>query len=120
MFQYFNEIQQLYRREDWIGGIVRQLLSGPQVIHTYCKSGPGGYSPRVTSTLPPRISLRFLAHHRTLVLLSLTYLICHFFGYPFILVIILALFILFLILLFRYSIGWAPKPPRPSMHNSSF
>lgn len=99
---------------------MRQILSGEQLIHTYTASGPGGYSPRVSSLLPPRISLRCWAQHRTIVLLIAGYAFCFFLGYPVLLVVLLACFTWFLVLLFRYWIGWAPTPIRHSSHNSSF
>ncbi|XP_075220437.1 sphingomyelin phosphodiesterase 4-like isoform X2 [Lycorma delicatula] len=117
---YQHEIQQLYQRSDWCGGIMRQILRGPSVIHTYDNSGPGGYSPRVARTLPPRLSLRIWAHHRTLVLLFIAFILLRFFGYPTVLVIIIALIVWFLFLFFIYLIGWAPKPPHVSSFNSSF
>ncbi|XP_022186537.2 sphingomyelin phosphodiesterase 4 isoform X2 [Nilaparvata lugens] len=105
---YRGEIGRLYYRQDCLGGVARQMLEGPRVIRTYDKSGPLGYSPRISYSLPPRLSLRLLAHHRTLLVLVLVYSVARLCSYPATLVFLVLLFAWLAVLLCRHFVGYSP------------
>ncbi|XP_069703883.1 sphingomyelin phosphodiesterase 4 isoform X2 [Periplaneta americana] len=68
---YTLEMCHLYEQRGLLGCMARQVLRPPMVARSYDKSKPGGYSPRVEVVLPPRLSLRGFASHRTIVYMLL-------------------------------------------------
>lgn len=70
---YCSDMARLYHRDDVWGRVARQILSAPMTVWRYDKRSPGGFSPRVGSALPPRLSLRPLARYRTLGVLLVLY-----------------------------------------------
>ena len=99
MFQYTLEMCHLYEHSGILGYVARQVLLPPMVARTYNKSKPG-FSPRVEVILPPRLSLRTLASHRTVMYTSLGMFCSWIFGYgasTFLFVVFFLWFILVLI-----------------------
>ncbi|XP_034252630.1 sphingomyelin phosphodiesterase 4 isoform X2 [Thrips palmi] len=72
---YCSEMARLYHSDGVWGRVARQLLSAPMTVWRYDKRSPGSFSPRVGSSLPPRLSLRPLARHRNLAMLAVLYIV---------------------------------------------
>ncbi|XP_023727269.1 sphingomyelin phosphodiesterase 4 isoform X8 [Cryptotermes secundus] len=64
---YTLEMCYFYEQNGLLGCIARQVLCPPTVTRTYDKSHPGEYKSRTEKVLPPRLSLRSFASHRTIV-----------------------------------------------------
>lgn len=71
-FQYAVEIEQCYRRTDFIGRIAHRILESPTVVQTFEKSH--GSSKLVERQLRPRLNLRWLASYRTIIIIILSFL----------------------------------------------
>lgn len=94
-FQYGSNFYQLYHSPTFTGRLARQILCAPITIYRYDKTIPG--SPRVSSNLPPRVSLRFMASYRFLIYLCFGAFIFWLLGYSveFYLLFIITIFILY-------------------------
>ncbi|PSN42218.1 hypothetical protein C0J52_11255 [Blattella germanica] len=77
---YTLEMCHLYEHRGLLGCIARQVLSPPMVARTFDKSKPG-FSPQVETILPPRLSLRSFASHKSIVYLLIGLLFCWLLGY---------------------------------------
>jgi hypothetical protein len=71
----------LYEQRGLLGCIARQVLHPPMITRTYDKSNPCEYTPRVEMVLPPRLSLRSFASHRTIVYMLVGMGLAWVFGY---------------------------------------
>lgn len=106
-------------RRDLIGGIARQVLAGPQVIYYFDKSVPN-VPARVSTSLPPRLSLRVLANYHFLAYLSLLLLIASFAsGFKLSSVMCFAFFSWIVFMAIRWLLGQAPLVPFVSVHDIS-
>ncbi|XP_018579891.1 sphingomyelin phosphodiesterase 4 [Anoplophora glabripennis] len=76
---YGPNFYQLYHSPTFTGRLARQILCPPMTIYRYDKTIPG--SPRVSSNLPPRVSLRFMASYRFLTYLCIGAFIFWLLGY---------------------------------------
>lgn len=117
--QYSSQMVSWYTRRDVVGGVARQLLSGPQVVYYFDKRMPG--SPlRVPNSLPPRLSLRLLANYyllgygSLLVLMAMFVLRLSFTG-----VTVAFLFLWVVLMVVRWMLGQAPVVPIISVHDIS-
>lgn len=81
LFQYTLEMCHFYEQNGLLGCIARQVLHPPMVTRTYNKSSPGEYTPRVETVLPPRLSLRSFASHRTIAYMLVGMGLAWMFGY---------------------------------------
>ncbi|XP_054267801.1 sphingomyelin phosphodiesterase 4-like isoform X2 [Macrosteles quadrilineatus] len=116
---YCRQLNSLYMRRDLIGGIARQVLAGPQIIYYFDKSVPNVPS-RVSTSLPPRLSLRVLANYHFLAYLSLLLLIASFAsGFKLSLVMCFAFFSWIVFMVIRWLLGQAPLVPFVSVHDIS-
>jgi hypothetical protein len=70
-----------YEQNGLLGCIARQVLCPPTITLTYDKSHPGEYTSRVEMVLPPRLSLRSFASHRTIVYMLVGMGLAWLFGY---------------------------------------
>uniref|UniRef100_A0A1B6DPQ8 Sphingomyelin phosphodiesterase 4 n=1 Tax=Clastoptera arizonana TaxID=38151 RepID=A0A1B6DPQ8_9HEMI len=108
---YGEKICEWYTKNNLLGGIVRQIFLGPTTIFYYDKSSPG-YSPRLSKTLPPRLSLRFWSNYKLLAFMLILYLLLKFlFQWPIILVVFVVLVVWLLYLMFNVLIGRVPSIP---------
>lgn len=71
-FQYAGEIEQLYRRPDFIGRIARRVLESPIIVQTFEKSH--GSSQLIERRLRPRVNLRWIASYRSVIIFILSLL----------------------------------------------
>ncbi|XP_072391535.1 sphingomyelin phosphodiesterase 4 [Diabrotica undecimpunctata] len=99
--QKLNEIYgptfyQLYHSTAFVGRLSREILCSPITIYRYDKSIPG--SPRISSNLPPRLSLRFLANYTFLGYLFFGAFIMWLFGYN---INVYFIFLIFVFLLYK-------------------
>lgn len=119
LLQYSNQMATWYTRRDVVGGVARQLLSGPQVVYYFDKRMPG--SPvRVPNSLPPRLSLRMLANYYLLGYGSLLVLLAMFlFRLSFTGVTVAFLFLWVILMVVRWMMGCAPIVPVVSVHDIS-
>ncbi|XP_056639509.1 sphingomyelin phosphodiesterase 4 isoform X1 [Diorhabda sublineata] len=76
---YGPTFYQLYHRASFMGKLSREILCPPTTIYRYDKSTPG--SPRLSSNLPPRLSLRFLANYTFLGYLFFGAFVAYLLGY---------------------------------------
>ncbi|CAG9860561.1 unnamed protein product [Phyllotreta striolata] len=76
---YGPTFYQLYHSQSFVGRLSREILCPPITIYRYDKSTPG--SPRLSSNLPPRLSLRFMASYSFLSYLILGAFLAWIFGY---------------------------------------
>lgn len=81
LLQYTLEMCHLYDQNGLLGCIARQVLCPPMITRTYNKSSPGEYTPLVETVLPPRLSLRSFASHRSLVYMLVGVGLAWVFGY---------------------------------------
>lgn len=119
LLQYSSQMVTWYTRRDVVGGVARQLLSGPQVVYYFDKRMPG--SPvRVPNSLPPRLSLRMLANYYLLGYGSLLVLLAMFlFRLSFTGVTVAFLFLWVILMVVRWMMGCAPIVPVVSVHDIS-
>nr|CAI5857292.1 unnamed protein product [Callosobruchus analis] len=101
----------LYHQPTFTGRLTRQLLCPPMTVYKYDKSIPG--SPRVSTNLPPRISLRFLASYRFLTYLCIGAFFAWLFGYK---VEVYFMFLIVVFLLYK-SVRALRRDEIPVRHN---
>ncbi|KDR21935.1 Sphingomyelin phosphodiesterase 4 [Zootermopsis nevadensis] len=78
---YTLEMCHLYEQRGLLGCIARQLLCPPMITRAYDKNSTSEYAPRVEMVLPPRLSLRSFASHRTIAYLLVGMGLAWVFGY---------------------------------------
>ncbi|XP_046680613.1 sphingomyelin phosphodiesterase 4 isoform X2 [Homalodisca vitripennis] len=118
-YNYSSQLVRWYKRRDVVGGVVRQVLCGPQVVYHFDKRVPG-MSPRVSTSLPPRLSLRSLANYYLLVYSVLIMVLVTFstgLTVPAVSVVFLCLWVVFMVV--RWALGYAPLVPIVSVHDIS-
>lgn len=77
------------------------------ITHTYNKSSPGEYTPRVETVLPPRLSLRSFASHQIIVYMLVGMGLAWMFGYgPTTFFFVLLILWLFYVLLKAFLQSW--------------
>ncbi|KAG5872702.1 hypothetical protein JTB14_008796 [Gonioctena quinquepunctata] len=76
---YSPRFYQLYHSPTFLGRLSREILCPPITVYHYDKSITG--SPRVSSNLPPRVSLRFAASYKFLGYFFFGALVAWIFGY---------------------------------------
>lgn len=119
IFQYSNQLISWYRRRDMIGGVVRQVLCGPKVVYHFDKRVPG-VSPRVSTSLLPRLSLRRLANYHLLLYIGILFLLVKvFIGLSFSAFTVVFLFLSVVFMVVRWLLGYAPVAPSVSLHDIS-
>ncbi|XP_077299707.1 sphingomyelin phosphodiesterase 4 [Arctopsyche grandis] len=77
---YRREMEDTWNRGDVLGVLSKEVLVPPCVIHTYSKSSTHD-SMLIRQTLPPRISLRYLASHSFMFWFILCFVISYSMGY---------------------------------------
>jgi hypothetical protein len=105
----------LYEQNGLLGCVARQILCPPTVTRTYDKSHPGEYTSRIEMVLPPRLSLRSFASHRTIVYMLVGMGLAWLFGYgP-----LAFFFVLFMLWMFYVLLKAIFEPWLGSTHHSA-
>lgn len=94
--QYGPVFYRLYHSPSFWGRLSRELLCPPITVYKYTKTIPG--SPRVSSNLPPRVSLRFMAGYKFLTYFSIGAFLSWLCGYQ---VEVFILFIQLIVLVYK-------------------
>ena len=61
VFQYGEQLNELYYRPDFVGRISRVVIVSPQTCYEHIKDPFGPPHKKIAKDLPPRIRLRFFA-----------------------------------------------------------
>lgn len=99
--QFERNFKRLYYEDSVSGGIARQLLWPPQKVYSFEKNhSPDGYSRRISTVLPPRISMRRFASYYSTFLFFFFYIVTKFFQFNFLKLffVIVFFFILYLLI----------------------
>lgn len=84
MFQFQRDLKRLYYEDSILGGMARQIMYPPRQTYYFEKRcSPDGYSRRVSTLLPPRISLRWCANYYYILLFSIYYSFVKLIDYSF-------------------------------------
>lgn len=75
LFQFENDLNQLWTRKDMVGRLVRPLLAPPMTAETFERCS--GYVNLKYDNLGPRVYLRPLASYSTLVMIFLSLVLGH-------------------------------------------
>lgn len=82
--QFRRDLRRIYYEDSVLGGIARQIMCPPQQMYHFEKRHtPDGYSRRVHTTLPPRISLRWCASYYYTMFMVAIYLSARMLEYSF-------------------------------------
>jgi sphingomyelin phosphodiesterase 4 len=114
-FQFRQKFCGLYYEPSYWGRLSRQLLLPPITTYRYDKTKPG--SPRVSTELPPRVSLRYFASYNFWTYLIIGGIIAVTLGYS---LPVYLLFLVFIILLYKCIKAIAGKPVRHNYPTQGF
>lgn len=82
LLQFQRDLKRLYYEDSILGGIARLVLCSPQITYYFDKcSSSDGYSRRMSSVLPPRVSLRRCASYYYIFSVLVFYLFAKFFQF---------------------------------------
>lgn len=82
LLQFQRDLKRLYYEDSIVGGIARLVLCPPQITYYFDKnSSLDGYSRRMSSALPPRVSLRRCASYYFIFTVLVFYFFAKFFQF---------------------------------------